>query len=195
VVIPSGEVGSIGVFCAHEDISKAAEQAGVKVSLISAGKYKTEGNEFEPLSDDARADLQSKVDAFYGMFIKAVGRGRRASQENVRNGFGQGRMVLAADAVKEGMADRVATMDDTLARLGGATGSTSQMAASGPGEQLRADDGVDPLQEKDCICGCEACRAGACVNCMIPNCTDPGCDHKQAAKSAVARRRRERGLL
>ena len=118
VVIPSGQVGSIGVFAAHEDISKALEAEGIKVSLISAGKYKTDGSPYEPLSDSARADLQSKVDAFYGMFVKSVARGRRVSQDDVRSGFGQGRMVLAAQAMKEGMADRVATMDDTLARLG-----------------------------------------------------------------------------
>jgi hypothetical protein len=43
VSIPSGNAGSIGVFTAHQDLSKALEQAGVNVTLISAGKYKVEG--------------------------------------------------------------------------------------------------------------------------------------------------------
>jgi signal peptide peptidase SppA len=163
VVAPSGEVGSIGVFCAHEDTSKALDQAGVKVSLISAGKYKVDGNPFEPLSDNAREDLQSKVDAYYGMFVKSVGRGRRASQDDVRGGFGQGRMVLAAQAVKAGMADRVATMDDTLARLGATGGNTALMAAATQPE-LRADDG-DPLDEQYCFCRCDACQSGDHMNC------------------------------
>jgi peptidase S49-like protein len=34
VVTPSGQVGSIGVFAAHEDISKALEKEGTNVSLI-----------------------------------------------------------------------------------------------------------------------------------------------------------------
>ena len=123
IVIPSGELGSIGVFAAHEDVSEAMKMAGVKVSLVSAGKFKVDGNEFEPLSDSARADLQAKVEAFYGMFANSVARGRRASVSDVRGGFGQGRMVLAAQAVKEGMADRVATMDDVLARLGAGDGT------------------------------------------------------------------------
>jgi ClpP class serine protease len=46
VVTPSGQVGSIGVFATHEDISKALDMEGIKVSLISAGKYKTEGTPF-----------------------------------------------------------------------------------------------------------------------------------------------------
>jgi signal peptide peptidase SppA len=118
VVTPSGSVGSIGVFAQHDDISKALDAAGVKTTLLSAGKYKVDGNPYEPLSDDARANLQSMVNSFYGMFTKSVARNRGASAADVREGFGQGRMVLAADAVKEGMADRVATLGQTLARFG-----------------------------------------------------------------------------
>ena len=118
VVTPSGQVGSIGVFAAHEDMSKALEQEGVKVSLVSAGKFKTEGNPYEPLTDEARAALQAKVDEFYGMFVKSVAKGRKVSQESVRGGYGEGRMLLAGAAVKEGMADRIATLDDVLGKLG-----------------------------------------------------------------------------
>lgn len=117
-VTPSGGVGSIGVFAEHEDISKAMEEQGVKVTLVSAGKYKVDGNPYEQLSDTARANLQETVDSFYGMFTKAVANGRGVSPAEVRGGFGEGRMVLATLAVKSGMADRVATMDETLSRLG-----------------------------------------------------------------------------
>jgi len=121
VVTPSGEVGSIGVFGAHEDMSQALDKAGVKVSLVSAGKYKTEGNPFEPLSDEARGALQDSVNSYYDMFTRAVARGRQSDQQSVQNGFGQGRMIPANKAVKMGMADRVATLDQTLARLGART--------------------------------------------------------------------------
>jgi signal peptide peptidase SppA len=159
VVAPSGQVGSIGVYMAHEDISKAMEQEGLKVTLISAGKYKTDGNAIEPLSDSARADMRGKVDAFYGMFVNGVARARGASQNAVRGGFGQGRMVLAADAVKERMADRVGTMDDALARLSGdADRSGSPLAALNERrKQLDALDGPAPrlnlrLMQLDRLC-------------------------------------------
>ncbi len=58
VVTPSGQVGSIGVFGMHQDVSAALEKDGVKVTMVSAGKYKTEGNPFEPLTDEARAAMQ-----------------------------------------------------------------------------------------------------------------------------------------
>jgi signal peptide peptidase SppA len=129
VLTPSSVVGSIGVFAEHEDVSQANEKEGVKVTLISAGKYKTELNSSNPLSDEARNAMQALVDSFYGMFVKDVARGRGASQEAVMQGFGQGRLVAATLAVKQGMADSVATLDQTLARFGVST-STQRMTAS-----------------------------------------------------------------
>jgi signal peptide peptidase SppA len=117
-VTPSGEAGSIGVFSAHEDWSAWWEAEGIKTTLISAGKFKTEGNEFEPLGDEARAFFQSKVDDYYGMFVRDVAAGRKASTSAVRAGYGQGRMLTAKDAVAADIADRVATLEDTIVRVG-----------------------------------------------------------------------------
>jgi signal peptide peptidase SppA len=117
VVTPSGQVGSIGVFSIHEDHSKQLAEEGVAVTLIRAGKYKTEGNPFEPLSDEARAAVQGEVDRYYSLFTRDVAKGRRVDVEAVRNGFGQGRMVNAQDALKLGMVDRVATLDDVLSEV------------------------------------------------------------------------------
>jgi ClpP class serine protease len=73
-------VGSIGVFLAHQDLSAALEKEGVKVTLISAGKFKTEGNPFEPLSDDAKgASAGACRRAAYEAFVKAVAKGRGVS--------------------------------------------------------------------------------------------------------------------
>ena len=117
-VSPSGEVGSIGVFAAHEDVSQMLEQAGVKTTFISAGKYKTEGNPYEALSSEARDAMQSKVDAYYQQFVNAVARGRNTTAAQVESDMGQGRMLMAGPARKAGMVDRVATLDQTLKRLG-----------------------------------------------------------------------------
>ena len=81
VVTPSGEVGSIGVYMPHLDVSGWEEQQGVKTTLISAGKYKTERSPFEPLSDEAAAAMQDTVDKYYGMFTYGVAVGRGTSAE------------------------------------------------------------------------------------------------------------------
>ena len=132
VVTPSGMVGSIGVYCMHDDISQALEKEGVKITLVHAGKYKVDGNSFEPLSDSARADMQSQVDSVYGMFVKAVARNRGGGtkQSDVMNGFGEGRMVMGNLSVKQKMADRVATFDEVLASFGVGQKAETSLAAS-----------------------------------------------------------------
>ena len=129
-VTPSGTVGSIGVFGMHEDASAFYEQLGVKTTLVSAGKYKVEGNEFGPLDEEARAAMQERINAYYGQFVAAVAKGRGVTENKVRNGFGQGRMVLAQDTVGEGMADKVGTMEQLLKRLGAYDGDSGTRAES-----------------------------------------------------------------
>jgi len=131
VCTPSGMVGSIGVFCAHEDDSALLEKRGVKVTLISAGKFKTEANNFQPLGTEARANMQSMVDSYYSLFTKSVARGRARSVSEIRNGMGQGRMVPAQQAITLGMCDRVATLDQVLAKYGVSRGAGSTAMSDG----------------------------------------------------------------
>ncbi len=113
-VTPGGEVGSIGVWMAHEDWSKAMEEDGIKTTLISAGKYKTEGNPYQPLDPEAQAFMTSRVNDYYAAFTKGVARGRNVGIAAVREGMGQGR-VLGADAAKaENMVDGIGTFDEVV---------------------------------------------------------------------------------
>jgi len=129
VCLPSGTAGSIGVFSVHQDLSKALEKEGINVTLISAGKYKVEGHPFAPLSDEAKAVLQSRVDAAYGQFVKDVARGRGVSVADVRNGYGEGRALPAKEALAAGLIDRIATMDQTIGRLVGKSSSALRAEA------------------------------------------------------------------
>jgi signal peptide peptidase SppA len=215
VVTPSGCVGSIGVFASHEDMSKMYENEGVKISLISAGKYKTEGNPYEPLSDDAREALQSSVNDYYDLFTKAVARGRNTKQEAVKAGFGEGRMLTAQQAVKEGMADRVGTIDQALAKFGvkGLGNKTAMAALAGKADTGDMDEGDipgapddDPNEDKQCKCKCEGCRAMKCAECSNAVCDDEACEHAPKAddmesmansgwQEKIAARRRQLELI
>lgn len=117
VVSDSGSVGSIGVYTVHTDYSKADEAAGFTRTIIRAGRLKAAGNSYEPLDDEARALIQEDVDEIYRAFVDAVARGRSVSAKVVRDTFGEGKMINAKKAVSLGMADRVATLRETVSRL------------------------------------------------------------------------------
>lgn len=136
VVTPSGEVGSVGVYALHEDWSRHLEEHGLKITYISAGRYKVEGAPELPLTEEAREHFQSIVDGHYETFVKAVARGRRTTPARVKKDFGEGRMVPAHRAVELGMADSVGTLRDTIARL--VSGGRSKSRGRASAEHARA---------------------------------------------------------
>lgn len=122
---PGGDVGSVGVYCMHVDESQAMADEGLTVTLISAGRFKTECASTTPLSADARDYLQASVDETYAKFIAAVARNRGVPPADVRAKYGQGRVLSADAALAAGMIDKVMTCDELLARLTGGSTATS----------------------------------------------------------------------
>lgn len=117
-VTPSGDVGSIGVLALHQDMSGAYEQAGIVNTFIIAdgSPFKVEGNEYEPLSEDARNEIQQDVNDIFDVFISDVAKNRGVTKSDIRKNFGQGRLVSAKKALAAGMVDGIATLEDILAR-------------------------------------------------------------------------------
>lgn len=118
VVTPSGRAGSIGVYTVHDDMSAALAEAGVRRTYIAAGDNKVEGNQDEPLSASARTFMEERVKRSYDRFVADVASGRKTSRKDVLDNFGQGRMFFAEELIEKGMADTVATLEETLARFG-----------------------------------------------------------------------------
>ena len=152
VATPEALVGSVGVFAVHEDWSKAEEMAGVKLSYISAGKYKVEGNFDEPLTDEARASMQAIVDDAYRLFTEDVAQGRQVSAASVRSGYGEGRVLTAKDAKASGLIDRVASYGETIARLTGNTVTLNQ-ANSARSASIVAADGSQQMDDGETMMG------------------------------------------
>ncbi len=118
---PGGEVGSIGVYSGHEDISKALEMQGVKIELFSAGKYKTEGHPFGPMDEEGKAYQQQRAQDYYGAFTRAVAKGRGVPVDAVRSGMGEGRVLGAEAALAEKMIDGIDNLEGVIGRLQRAT--------------------------------------------------------------------------
>lgn len=138
-VTPSGLAGSIGVFSTYVDESKALEQAGLAVTFIKYGARKAEASGVEPLSEDALASIQARVDEAGRQFEADVAKGRRVSAARVHSDFGEGAVLTAEQSVKAGLADRVATLDEIVAKLAGGYRPKGVARAADPAElRLRA---------------------------------------------------------
>lgn len=132
-VTPGGEVGSIGVYMAHQDYSVMMAAEGVTTTFVKAGAFKTEGNPYQPLDDAAQAFLQTRVDDYYAAFTKAVAKGRGVAIDAVRNGMGQARCLGADAALAEKMVDGIATFDQVIRNM-----QKQSKAARQPSQLARA---------------------------------------------------------
>lgn len=132
VVTPSGDVGSIGVLAVHYDYSAQNEDLGVKPTYVTYGRYKAEFNQDAPLGPESLQELQRRVDDAGETFVKAVAKQRGVAPQVVREKFGQGRMFGGKEAIERGLADRIDTLEGTIARLAG----TSKKAGGGRKAEL-----------------------------------------------------------
>jgi signal peptide peptidase SppA len=133
VASPSAMIGAIGVIGIHDDLTAAREKLGIHREVLSAGKYKAESAGGMPLSEAARAHAQHLIDGFFGRMVGDIAKGRGVTAAAVRSGYGEGRILNVEDALAAGLIDRIATFDETLARVTQpATAGRARVAATAP---------------------------------------------------------------
>lgn len=111
------QAGSIGVIATHEDRSEANRQQGVSVTHITAGRYKAIESPDAPLSDEARAEIQSRCDYLYGVMVRDIAENRSVSASTVLERMAEGRIFIGAQAIEAGLVDGVSTLDSIVANL------------------------------------------------------------------------------
>lgn len=116
IVVPrTGGVGSIGVICAHVDMSKALSAAGVKVTFITYGDTKADGHPEVPLSEEALARFQADINTMGELFVDTVARNKNISAATVRGT--QAATFMGDRGVALGLADEVAAPDAAFRAL------------------------------------------------------------------------------
>lgn len=114
-ISPSSVTGSVGVFVMHTDMSEQLKSRGIQVTFIKFGDRKVEANSFEPLTDEAKARIQARVDKIGARFVSTVANNRAISEADVR---GTEAGVFDADESLElNFADRVGDPDETIEAL------------------------------------------------------------------------------
>lgn len=99
----TAEIGSVGVYCAYLDQSRAYDRAGLSVDVIASGAQKGVGTPGTSLSEAQRALMQAQVDEVAGIFAAAVLSARPQADRELFDG----RCLIGAGAVASGFADEV----------------------------------------------------------------------------------------
>ncbi|MCQ2554957.1 MAG: signal peptide peptidase SppA [Clostridia bacterium] len=106
--------GSIGVTMgSYIEVSGLLEKLGIKVNTITAGKNKAMGSNYEEMTAEQRAILQSLVDESYEQFTGIVAEERKMDINKVIE-LADGRVYTAKQALENGLIDEIGTYEDTI---------------------------------------------------------------------------------
>lgn len=127
IVLPrTGGVGSVGVIATHADLSKAEEEAGIKVTHVIYGARKADWSPHAPLSKEAFDAMQEMVDETGDLFVETIARYRGLSAKDVK--ATEAGIFFGKKAIAMGLADEIAPADQALSKR-----------TSGPGGKAPAD--------------------------------------------------------
>lgn len=112
IVSETGGVGSIGVIALHIDQSVKDANEGYRYTAVTAGTHKNDFSPHQPLTDEAKAELQAEVDRLYGLFVEHVASMRTLATDDVRST--EAGLYFGANAIAAGLADAVGTFESAL---------------------------------------------------------------------------------
>lgn len=131
-VPPTGLVGSIGVLDAVIDETTRDRAMGISYTLVTSGARKADGNSHVTPTDSAIAAVQARVTSMAAVFHGHVARHRSADATAIA-GL-EAALFVGAESVRAGLADEVATLDQVVALVRGA--STLHAAASASSNEV-----------------------------------------------------------
>lgn len=124
VMAKTADVGSIGVVRVWQGGGAGAAKTIEFVSSQSPNKR------LDPTTEAGRAAVQANVDKLAEIFIGDVAAFRGVDRDTVATDFGRGGLLLGADAVAAGMADRLGSYEGVVAELAASRPSPRAAAAA-----------------------------------------------------------------
>lgn len=113
----SAIVGSIGVIAVHRDMTGALEQAGIKATVVRAGKFKALGTPFEKMEGEALEAWQSRVSTLYDFFLEHVAAARGSNKTTVDAFMAQGREFFGEAAYEADLVDGNISFDALMKKM------------------------------------------------------------------------------
>jgi signal peptide peptidase SppA len=116
VTTKTGFVGSIGCVMMHADYSGQLTKQGVVVTFVHAGAHKIDGNAYQPLPKEVKAEFETICSRYYDAFVATVATNRPSISASAIRAT-EARIYHGPDAVAAGLADTVGTFETALADL------------------------------------------------------------------------------
>ena len=116
VANPTTLTGSIGVILNSYNVQDLAGKIGLKSVTIKSGGNKDILSPFAELTPEQQQMLQDMVDAMHSRFVSIVAEGRGLEEARVR-AIADGRILLAQEALDNGLVDTIGYLDDAKAEF------------------------------------------------------------------------------
>ena len=138
VLDATASVGSIGVLSIHTDDKAQKEKSGLTQTQIVSSQ--SPRKRLDVTTDEGRADIQAHVDAIADVFVANVARNRNVNVETVLSDFGQGSLCVGIQAVKQGLADRLGSLQQLIhEKTAKRNAATQKLSYPPPREQTMTD--------------------------------------------------------
>lgn len=111
----TGIAGSLGILKIHTEISQMDKKEGITRKVLRAGKNKARLNPYEPLTAEAEAEEQKKLDYLHDRFLGTVAHHRGVSRAEVTRNYGDGSTFIGTMALDVGLVDAVGSIGSALA--------------------------------------------------------------------------------
>lgn len=112
VVSETSALGSIGVVGIYR--GKSAKESTETVEIVSS---QSPHKRLDPMSDDGRAKLQTRIDSMADVFVSTIARNRSVTPDHVLEHYGGGDVMIGANAVNAGLADRIGSLERLIIEL------------------------------------------------------------------------------
>ncbi|WP_129138796.1 S49 family peptidase [Modicisalibacter coralii] len=133
VCSPTAGVGSIGVIIETYEVSRMEEEMGITFNTFFRGDHKNDGSPHEPITDQAIAEINHRLDAHYATFTESVAGYRGMDVADVV--ATQARLYSAEDALAAKLIDEIAPAQDAVDAIAQRYASSSRTSS---GRRIRA---------------------------------------------------------
>lgn len=109
----NAQIGSIGAYTVLQDQSGKLDKAGIKLHVISSGKFK---GPVEGITEAQLGEMQTRIGDIADLFMQDVAAARKMPLAKVKE-VGDGRAFIASKAKELGLIDKICNQEDLVAEL------------------------------------------------------------------------------